>query len=198
MYTTNISKTIPESLLAKLNGPSLLKARAEILQIVAKTGAGARRIALPFLSRAFKSETKKIIWISQHWNLYAPLLWKIAEENKIQLLGVDLNDKKRLRFLWRCLLEGKVFDGWVLDNLHLSTAEGLFLQKLTRLQPLKILVLDEKPHLFCTKRAHLHLSHHHYRLSWTKGENKPPEFFSSPLLQLFANRAEGANIKCLP
>lgn len=163
-----------------------LHSRADLTQLIAKPGDGARRLALSLISPA-----KKVIWISQHWNLYAPLLWKIAEENKVQLLGVELTDKKRLRFLWRTLLESRVFDGWILDGLRLHTSEGLFLQKLTRLHPLKVLVIDERPHLFCHRRAHLTLSHHQYRLLWTKGEKKPAHFFASPLLKIFKEKDNG-------
>jgi hypothetical protein len=189
-------KALPAHLASKIAlSPHSLKSRADLLQLVAPAGSGAKRLALSFISPA-----KKVIWISSDWNLYAPLLWKMAEEKKIHLLGLDLSasgdalkPKKRLRFLWKLLLESRVFDGWILDSLRLTTAEGLFLQKLTRHHPVKILIVDEKPHLFCTRRAHLNLSHHHYRVLWSKGEKKLPEFFPSPLLQLF----QGSDHVCL-
>ncbi|MBN8555900.1 MAG: hypothetical protein J0L93_10685 [Deltaproteobacteria bacterium] len=187
-FQKNFGKLEKSDFPAHFSLPSeALHSRADLTQLIAKPGDGARRLALSMMAPA-----KKVIWISQSWNLYAPLLWKIAEENKIQLLGLELTDKKRLRSLWRTLLEARVFDGWILDGLRLHTSEGLFLQKLTRLHPLKVLVLDERPHLFCHRRAHLTLNHHHYRLLWTKGgseEKNLPRFSPSPLLQIFKEKS---------
>ncbi len=154
--------------------PSLLE-RVEFIQLIGKPGCGSRRLALSLAQPA-----QNIVWISAHWNLYAPLLWKMAKDMRVQLLGIECPKRKKLRKLCQEILEAQVFDAWILDGFHLNEAEGKFLLNLTRLFPLRILVLDTQPRTFCSKRAHLHLSHDSYRLIWSKGAPSQPQFFSTP------------------
>src|SRR5690606_30249201 len=102
-------------------------------QLVASEGAGARFLALQFMP------AQKVIWISPKWNLYAPLLWKMAEEKQTYLVGLECAQRNRLRHLFKELAESGGFDGWILDGFNLKVAEGLFLEKLVRRLHLHIL-----------------------------------------------------------
>jgi hypothetical protein len=152
--------------------------RPYFIQLIGPWGAGCRRLALDFIQPA-----KKAVWISLKWNLYAPLLWKLAEERQTRLLGIECPEKKDLRALCKTLAESQTFDAWILDGLRLTQAEGMFLQKLLRpfQHPLRILVLDSFPHSFCHERIHFHLSHKNYRLTWSKGKRATPRFVLSPI-----------------
>jgi len=149
-----------------------------LLQLIGKPGSGCRRLAFHFLKPA-----TTVAWVSLKWNLHGPLLWKIAEENKVRLLGVECSQKKRLRVLWKELYDSQTFDGWVLDGLQLKAGEGAFLQKLIRSsKSLKVLILDSFAHSFCPKRIHISPSHLSYRVTWSKGGPPTPEFYPSPFL----------------
>jgi hypothetical protein len=152
------------------------------IQLIGAPGSGCRRMALEFAQPA-----KTAVWIAREWNLYAPLLWKLAENFKTRLLAVECPEKKQFRSLCKTLLESQVFDSWILDGLKLSQAEGMFLQKLLQpfLHPKRIVILDSAPHSFCHERIHFHLSHHQYRLTQTKGGAPTPRFVESPLGEFF-------------
>lgn len=156
--------------------------KSYLLQLVGAEGSGTRRLALHFVQPA-----KTVLWMSPRWNLYAPLLWKLAAERGIRLLGVECGDRNRWRMLWREVLDSQVFDGWVLDHLQLNSGEASFLQKMTRAHPLRILSLESKPMMYFQNRAHLHLSHHSYRLQWMKGGPLTPQYFAAPYLESFAH-----------
>src|SRR5689334_12990863 len=115
-------------------------------QLIGGLGTGCRRLALDFLP-----SLKSAVWISHKWNLYAPLLWKMASERGLHLLGVECPQKKFFRPLCKTLLESQIFDAWILDSLQLTQAEGMFLHKFLRPlpRPSKILVLDGLPQSFC-------------------------------------------------
>jgi len=149
----------------------LKTSRVKFIQLIGDLGSGCRRLAFSFLPAA-----KTVVWISLRWNLYAPVLWKLAEDQKIQLLGIELQEKKRFRRLCKELRDSQVFDAWILDGLKLSEGEGFFLHQLLRPLSLKVLVLDSKPHSFCHERAHIHLSHQHYRIFWSKGGSPTPSY----------------------
>lgn len=165
--------------------PGRVPQKAHLLHLIGAPGSGLRRLALQFAHPA-----RSIIWISEKWNLYAPLLWKLAEERGIKLLGLECPERKRWRMLWRELLEAQVFDGWILDNLRLTPGESSFLQKLTRRFSIRILALDERPRALFQNRAHIYLSHHSYRVQWMKGAPPTPQYFASPFLEIFAHSSQ--------
>ena len=155
-----------------------LKTAPPLLQLIGKPGSGCRRLAFDFLTGG-----SRVAWISLKWNLHAPLLWKIAADHNIRLLGVECSQRKRLRTLWKELYESQAFDGWILDGLQLKAGEGAFLQKLIASnKSLKIIVIDSFPHSFCAKRAHIDPSHLSYRVTWSKGGSPTPKFYPSPFL----------------
>lgn len=182
----NIIKTSFDDLLTPFREkPHSLKSKAYLLQLIGTQGSGTRRLALQFAKPA-----RSVIWISRQWNLYAPVLWKLAEEQGIQLLGLECGDRKRWRILWRELLEAQVFDGWILDHLQLTPGESAFLEKLTRRYSIRILALEDRPRSLFPHRAHICLSHHSYRVQWMKGGPMTPQYFNSPFLKLFGHSSE--------
>jgi len=148
-----------------------LSAKPFLIQLIGEPGSGCRRLAFEFLK-----PLRRAAWMSPQWTLYAPLLWSIAQKNSIELLGLECQDRRRLRFLWKELIRCKVFDALILENFRLTAGEGFFLQKLvTSLKsPIKVLVIDEKPHSFCSQRVHLSLSHQSFRYVWSKGGDPTP------------------------
>ncbi len=155
-----------------------LSSEKNFIQLIGGPGSGARRLAFKFIQPA-----SRVVWISQDWNLYGPSLWSLAHECGNQLLGIEYKNKKQFRALCKTLAEVKLFDAWILDALKLSEAEGKFLQLLLRhlSLPHKVLVIDTQVHSFCTKRAHLKLSHDQFKMTWSKGGDLNPQFLPSPL-----------------
>lgn len=149
------------------------------VQLIGEPGSGCHRLALDFIKPA-----KKAAWISLKWSLYAPTLWNLAKDRHIDLLGIECTEKKNFRNLCKTLLDSQIFDGWIFDHLKLTAAEGAFLQKLLRSfqTPQKILIIDDRPHHFCRERIHIHLSHHKYRLRWSKGGPSSPKFKAASIL----------------
>ena len=141
-----------------------------LIQIVGGVGSGCRRIAFHFVSPA-----KQVIWMSPRWDLYAPTLWQLAEDYHInELIGLECSKRSQWRDIFREILQSKAVDAIVLDRLNLRSAEGFFLQKLSRSSTTKVLVIDSQPHSFCTKRLHLSLSHQSFRFFWSKGGPPTP------------------------
>ncbi len=159
-----------------IKSASIKTQKSHLLQLMGQPGTGCRRLALRFAQPA-----RRVAWISPKWNLHAPLLWKIGEELGIQLLGIE-SAKSRFRTLCQELLQSEALDAWIFDQFHLTQAEGFFLQHLTRNVPLKILILDHFPHTFCRERIHIELSHHHYRLTWSKGGSPTPQYWPAEIL----------------
>ncbi|MDB5037589.1 MAG: hypothetical protein JWQ35_1117 [Bacteriovoracaceae bacterium] len=153
----------------------------KFIQLIGPLGTGCRRLALDFIQ-----PSQAAAWITMNWNLYAPVLWKMAEDHGTHLLGIEYSEKKEFRALCKTLLESQIFDAWILDGLKLTQAEGMFLHKLLRLlpRPQRVLILDAYPHSFCQERIHIHLSHQKYRLTWSKGGPSTPQYKSSPLLSM--------------
>jgi|GEM_PF-5311794 len=140
------------------------KRKSYFVQLIGEEGSGSRRVSLSFL-KSFQ----KVIWISSFWKIYAPLLWKEAEQKNIFLFGLECAERRRWRELWRELHETQAFDVWVLDYLRLRPGELFFLNQLLLSSPTQLLFLDSYPYSFCQERVHLSLSHFHYKLQWTKG-----------------------------
>lgn len=161
--------------------------KSYLLQLIGLPGSGARRLALKFAKPEGAPPLYSVIWISPQWNLYAPLLWKLADELGIKLLGLECPDRNRWRMLWRELIEAQVFDAWILDNLQMTSGEAAFLQKLTRRFSVRIIALDDRPRAVFSHRAHICLSHHSYRVQWMKGGSPTPQFFNSPFLESFGH-----------
>lgn len=160
------------------------------IQLVGDSGSGSRRLAFHFLSPALKTKpTPLVAWLSPAWNLYAPLLWKLARDFKFHLVGLECGDRKKWRTLWRELKEAEAFDAWILDGFQLKQAEGFFLQKLlanpsrSHSHSPAVLVLDREPHTFCRERIHIDLSHKNYRWAWSKGGSQTPQYLPSPAMQ---------------
>lgn len=171
------------------------KPKAQLLQLIGGVGSGCRRLAFDFLKPA-----SHVLWISPQWKLYAPLLWKIARDHQIELIGLECPERKRLRPLLKEVIESQVFDGLVLDQFQLKESEGYFLQHL--LAPfrnkagnnIRSLIIDERPHSFCLERVHVSLSHQNFRYHWSKGgdpnpRQRPFDYFQE-LLQLNKNFSE--------
>lgn len=163
------------------------KSGSRLIELIGKEGCGSKRIALDF-----SEKNQKVVWLSSQWNIYAPLLWSIAASKNIQLLGIECPDSKRLRLLWRELFESQVFQLWILDHLKLKTADLFFLHHLISPSNLKVLILEEYPHSFCQERVHISLSHHSYRLQWSKGGPHEAQYKKAEYLQLIREEL------CLP
>lgn len=173
-----------------LQGQKLSKAPF-FLQLIGVKGAGCRRMAFEFLK-----PLRRAAWMSPQWTLYAPLLWSIAHSQHIKLLGIECQDRRRLRFLLKELVRSQVFDALILDDFHLSAGEGFFLQKLILpfRASLKVLVIDERPHTFCAQRVHMSLSHQSFRYFWSKGGDPTPKLIPFQYLK----EIQSAGAPCLP
>ncbi len=126
---------------------------------------------------------QKLVWLSAEWRLYAPLLWKLASQKQIQVLGVECPDRKQWRKLWRELYEAKAFDVWVLDHLHLRNAEGFYLRQLLQNLGVQVFVLEDRAHAFCEKRLLVQLQHHEHRVQWLKGAAPKSFHYPAPYLK---------------
>jgi len=155
------------------------KPKPSLLQLIGEAGSGCHRLAFDFLK-----PVQRVAWLSPHWDLYAPLLWKMASDQHIDLVGVECSDRRRLRNLLKEILNSGVFDGLVLDRFSLNAGEGFFLQKLLFpfAKSMRSLVIDSKPHSFCLQRARLSLSHRKFRIVWGRGGDPTPIYKDFPYL----------------
>lgn len=159
--------------IAALSGLQGLKKRSSLFtQLIGEEGSGSRRACLQLAKR-----NQKMIWISAEWRIYAPLLWKLAENKNIQLLGLECSSVKKRRQLWKELFESRVFNSWVLDQLNLKEAEVAFLHQLLAKTSTQVYLLDQKPHNLCQERIHVNISHLHYKLQWSKGNQHRTQYF---------------------
>lgn len=144
-----------------------------------EAGSGCHRLAFDFLK-----PVHRVAWISPRWDLYAPLLWKIAADQSIELVGIECMERKRLRSLLKEIIHSGVFDGLVLDRFSLNAGEGFFLQKLLFpfAKSIRTLVIDAKPHSFCLQRARVSLSHQKFRIVWGRGGDPTPFYKDFPYL----------------
>lgn len=152
-------------------------AKSDFIQLIGQEGSGCRRLAFHFIK-----PQQKAIWVSKQWRLYSPLLWQIASEKQICLLGLECGQKKKYRQLWRELYESRAFDVWILEGLQLKEADGFFLKQLLSALPIQVLIIDSIPHSFCEKRAHITFSHHLYRIDWSKGGSLQAEYLPATYL----------------
>lgn len=154
--------------------------RSQFLQITGEDGSGTRRLCFSFLEAKAKA-----VWISPEWKIYAPALWKLAQEKEVFLMGVEIPQPLSHRQLFYELHEANVFDFWILDHLRLKASEGFFLHKLLSSSSTQVIILDNHPHSFCQKRLKVFLSHDQYRLQWTKGGPLSPQYIPAlPLLEM--------------
>ena len=67
----------------------LKQVKTRFIQLIGSPGTGCRRLALSFIQPA-----KAAVWISSRWNLYAPLLWKIAADRTDGLCAIGLHHSR--------------------------------------------------------------------------------------------------------
>jgi hypothetical protein len=159
----------------KFLSPAPLKERpADFLQISGENGAGSRRMAFSFLR-----PKSQVLWVASPWQIYAPALWSLAKEKEIFLTGLDKPQKLSYKRLFYELYESQAFETWILDHLRLKNSDGFFLMRLLKNSRIQIIVLEDFPYSFCQKRLRVVLSHHHYRLQWTKGGPLQPQYIAA-------------------
>ncbi|PIR21719.1 MAG: hypothetical protein COV44_11655 [Deltaproteobacteria bacterium CG11_big_fil_rev_8_21_14_0_20_45_16] len=174
--------------LQKFQIKNIRKNPSRFIQLIGKDGSGCRRVLFSLLPSA----SKNLVWLSPQWNIDAPLLWQLAHDRGLQLLGVECPERQRYRILWRELYASQSFDVWILDNLKLKEAEVCFLQQLLRHSKICLIFIEAYPLSSCQERIHVQLSHHRYKVWWSKGGLLKPQYFSADYLELVRTN------KCLP
>lgn len=150
---------------------SLKTQKSTFTQLVGREGSGCRRLCFDFIP-----PESSVLWMTSRWRIYAPLLWKLAEDKKIQVFGLECPRHQKLRSLWHEVYESEAFDVWILENINLRQADGFFLKRLLQHSPVQVLCISPQVFSFCEKRAHIQLSHQNYRIVWTKGKKPSPQY----------------------
>lgn len=157
---------------------------APFIQLIGQEGSGTRRYCFNWMKAH-----SRCIWISRQWKMYAPLLWKIAQEHQIELLGLEQSNPKRDRILWNELYQSQAFDYWVFDYLNMQNKDLQFLSQLLRRASEKLIILEPKALSLCQERVHFQLQHHQYLMRWSKGGAHQHQYFDSPYLQVMREDA---------